>query len=100
MSTPFLVLNRSNRRVIHQAASLAEARGYSEARDEPTTIAMLAEHYVDVEWGFVIQLVNIENGKVLAQSVEMDFNQATDEFLATKLLLVPACLADRKAVTP
>ena len=61
---------------------------------------MLAENYVDAEWSFVIQLVNVENGKVLAQSVEMDFNEASDEFIATKLLLVPACLADRKLVTP
>jgi hypothetical protein len=99
MSHPFLVLNRSNRKVIHQAASLAEARGYSEARDEPTTIAMVAEYYAESEWSFVIQLVNIENGKVLAQSGEMDFNEASDQFISTKLLLVPSCLADRK-VTP
>lgn len=100
MSGSFLVLNRSNRRVIHQAASLAEARGYSEAREEPTTIAMVAEHHVSVEWHFVIQLVNCQNGRVLAQSSEMEFDEATEEFLATKLLLVPACLAERKAVTP
>jgi hypothetical protein len=95
---PFVVLNRGDRKVIHQAATLAEARGYSEARDEPTAVAMIAETLNATEWAFCFQCVNSETGDVLMQSAPMDFDQAAAEMYGLKLLLVPACLTDRKAV--
>ena len=42
-STPFLVVGRHNRRILHEAATLAEARGFSEGCSRPTAIAILPE---------------------------------------------------------
>ena len=92
-SAPFLVLNRANRRVIHQAASLAEARGFSEGHPRPCAIAIVAETYACSEMEFCIELVNCETGRVLARSAPLEFDEATDEFLMAKVLLVPASLS-------
>jgi hypothetical protein len=92
-SAPFLVLNRSNRRVIHQAASLAEARGFSEGHPRPCAIAIIAEVHASSEMQFCIELVNCDTGRVLARTVPLDFDEETDEFLMAKILLVPACLS-------
>jgi hypothetical protein len=98
--TPFVVLDRSSRKVIHQAATLAEARGFSEARDEPTTIGMIPETLNATEWAFRFQCINGETGEILMQTEPMDFDEAADAMYGLKLLLVPVTLADRKAVTP
>jgi hypothetical protein len=92
-SAPFIVLNRSNRRVIHQAASLEAARSFTEGHSKPCAIAMIAETYASAEMDFCIEIVNAESGRVLARSAPLEFNEATDEFLMAKILLVPACLA-------
>ena len=89
----FLVVNRGNRRVLHQADSLAEARGFSEGHSKPTAIAIIAETYACSEMEFCIELVNSENGRVLARSAPLNFDEATDEFLFARVLLVPACLS-------
>jgi len=96
-ATPFLVLNRGNRRVIHQCESLAEAKGYSDGHSSPTSIAMLAESSRSIEWDFVIQTVS-EGGKVIAQSAVMQLPDAMDTLCGCKLMLVPVDLAEREAV--
>jgi hypothetical protein len=99
-SAPFVVIDRGSRKILHQARTLGEARGYSEARDEPTTIGMIPETLNATEWAFCFQCVNTETGEILMQSESMDFDEAADAMYGLKLLLVPACLADRKAVRP
>ncbi|HET6324810.1 MAG TPA: hypothetical protein VFG04_08925 [Planctomycetaceae bacterium] len=99
-ATPFVVIDRGSKRVLHQARTLGEARGYSEARDEPTTIGMIPEAFNATEWSFCFQCVKTETGEILMQSESMDFDEAADAMYGLKLLLVPAYLAERKAVTP
>lgn len=99
MSPPFLVLNRGNRRVIHQAKSLPEAQGFCAAHSSPTSIAMLAQSPRSIEWDFVIQTVS-ESGKVLAQSAVLHLDDAMEELCGAKLMLVPVELAVREAVRP
>ena len=89
----FLVVNRGNRRVLHQADSLAEARGFSEGHSKPCVIAIVAETYLCAEMEFCIELVNCETGRVLARSAPLDFDEATEEFLFARVLLVPASLS-------
>ena len=99
-SAPFVVIDRGSKRILHQAATLGEARGYSEARDEPTTIGMIPETLNATEWAFRFQCINSDTGEIIMESPLMDFDEAADAMYGLKLLLVPACLADRKAVTP
>src|ERR1700722_4098103 len=97
MSHPFLVLNRSNRRVIHQAKTLSEAQGFCSGHPQCTSIAMSVSGRAKHEVEFVIQVVD-DAGKVVAESTRLYFEDAVDTFLDARILLVPACLA--KAVTP
>jgi hypothetical protein len=99
-STPFVVIDRSSKRILHQAATLPEARGFSEARDEPTTIGMIPEAFDATEWRYRFQAVISDTGEILMESKVMDFDEAADVMYGLKLVLVPECLADRKAVTP
>ena len=77
-SSPFIVLDRSTRRVIHQAKTLAEARGFSEARDEPTTIGIIPEVRARTEWSYVFQLINADTGEIIAESSPRDFDDAAE----------------------
>ncbi len=95
----FLVVDRASRRIRHEAASLAEARGYCECRRKPSAVAILVDAFIRIETQFVVQVVRLETGLVLCQSHPMDIDEATDELLGSKLTLVPASMA-RKAVTP
>jgi hypothetical protein len=95
-SAPFVVIDRSSKRILHQAATLPEARGFSEARDEPTTIGMIPEILDATEWSFRFECINSDTGEILMQSEPLDFDEAADAMYGLKLLLVPACLADRK----
>lgn len=95
-----MVIDRSSKRILHQAATLPEARGFSEVRDEPTTIGMIPETLDATEWSFRFQCINSDTGEILMESEVMDFDEAADAMYGLKLLLVPECLADRKAVTP
>jgi hypothetical protein len=88
----FLVLNRSNSRVLHQSKTLPEAKGFCEGHPQPTSIAMLAEGRAKHEMEFVIQIVD-DDGKLIAESARMYFDDAIDTFMDAKLLLVPACMA-------
>ncbi len=90
------MLDRSTRRVVHQSASLEGARGFSEARDEPTSIAMLAEYGGQVPWSYRLQAVNAETGEVLMESEGIDFDDASDLLFSVKLVLVPSCLARKE----
>jgi hypothetical protein len=92
-SSPFLVLNRSNRRVIHQAKTLPEAKGFCDGHPRPCSIAMLAEGRATNEMEFVIQVVD-DAGKVLATSDWLYFDDAIEAFLDAKLLLVPRSMAE------
>jgi hypothetical protein len=94
-SAPFLVLNR---RVIHQAKTLPEAKGFCEGHPQPTSIAMLAETRGKCEMDFVLQIVD-DAGKVLATSAPIYFGDVVDAFLDARILLVPASMA-MKAVAP
>jgi hypothetical protein len=96
MSHPFLVLNRSNRRVIHQAKTLPEAQGFCSGHPQCTSIAMSVNGRAKHEMEFVIQIVD-DGGKVVAESARLYFDDAVDTFLDARLLLIPACQA--KAVT-
>ena len=100
MTRPFVVIDRGSKRILHQAKTLGEARGYSEARDEPTTIGMIPETLDATEWQFRFQCVNGETGEILMESEAMDFDEAADAMYALKLLLVPVSVAAGKAVRP
>jgi hypothetical protein len=97
-NTPYLVLNRSNRRVLHQAATLAEAEGFSRGCPKPTATAMLIQCFPAGEIEFCIQLVT-DDGQILATSRPMQIDRAIESFMDSKVLLVPRCLAGEEVST-
>ena len=88
----FLVVDRATRRVRHQTDSLPAARGYVEACKRPTCIAVIAETHGKSESMFRIEVVNDE-GRVLARTCEIEFLDAVETFLDSRLVLVPAYLS-------
>lgn len=92
-ATPFLVIGRHNRRILHAAATLAEARGFSEGCSRPTAVAFMPELRGCTEWLYVFQVVNSDTGAIIAESPAMDFDDAAETLCSVKVMLVPACLA-------
>jgi hypothetical protein len=89
----FLVVDRSSRRIRHEAASLAEARGFMQCRKRASLLAIVVDCYARVEPEFVVQAVSVETGLVLCQSRPMELDEAIDELMGCKLTLVPASMA-------
>jgi hypothetical protein len=92
----FLVVDRSSRRIRHEATSLAEARGFMECRKRPSVIAIVVDCYARIEPTFVVQAVSVETGLVLCQSREMELDEAIDELMGAKLTLIPASMARKE----
>ena len=85
---PFLVLDRSEKRVLYEANSLGQACGYCDASDNLCFIATVAVSN-RTEWKYRIHLMD-KSGQILCSGPVIDLYEAEDLLCSLRVVVLPA----------
>ena len=85
---PFLVLDRIEKRVLYEADSLSQARGYCDASEHLCMVTTITEAHCS-EWKYRIHLID-KSGQILCSGPFIDLYEAEELLCSLRVVLLPA----------
>jgi len=88
LSPSVYVLDRRTRRVVYEAKSLSQAKGYADARRRPSMILFSAERS-NVETLYQLAMIDTTSGQVVSHGPVVEIFDALDLLENLRIVMLP-----------